>query len=182
MSTDAEVGVSVIVHELDPQHQAGYERWMEKAIHAHRQFPGYLATDVVKPLGSQLRYVIILRFTSKAHVVAWLESAVRRELLRETLPWLRRDYHRADEDSKFWFEPLQGRAAVARWKQWLLAWLVVLPLSVSMPGLVTTVLEFSDLQLPLWLFNVVVAGLVSFNMAYWLMPITTRLMSRWLVG
>ncbi|MHC8338950.1 hypothetical protein [Pseudomonas sp. HLT2-19-2] len=181
MSIDADIGVSVIVHEVNPQHQALYEQWMNKAIDAHQQFPGYLATDVVKPVGSQLRYAIILRFTSKCHVLAWLGSDVRQALLHESRPWLRQDYHRVDDDSKFWFEPMQGRATVARWKQWLLSWSVVLPLSVFMPGFLAVLLELSDLHLPAWLFKVLVAGLVSFNMVYWLMPMTTRLMSRWLL-
>lgn len=181
MSIEAEIGVSVIVHEVNPQHQALYEQWMNKAIDAHRQFPGYLATDVVKPVGSHLRYAIILRFVSKGHVVAWLESKVRHALLRESLPWLRQDYHRTDDDSKFWFEPVQGRVTVARWKQWVLSWMIVLPLTVFLPWGLAVLLELADLRWPVWVFKVTVAGLVSFNMVYWLMPFTTRLMSRWLL-
>ncbi|WP_415767296.1 hypothetical protein [Pseudomonas sp. ZB1P45] len=182
MSMDAEIGVSVIVHEVNPQYQALYEQWMNKAIDAHQQFPGYLATDVVKPVGSHLRYAIILRFVSKGHVTAWLESRVRHALLRESLPWLRQDYHRTDDDSKFWFEPLQGRVPVERWKQWLLSWMIVLPLTVFVPWVLAALLELSDLRLPIWLFKVAVAGVVSFSMVYGLMPLTTRLMSRWLLS
>lgn len=179
MSSDA--GVSVIVHEVHPQYQTLYEQWMSKAIDAHRQFPGYMATDIVKPIGSQLRYAIILRFISTEHVIAWLKSDVRQALLRESLPWLRRDYYRADDDSKFWFEPLQGRVTVDRWKQWLLSWVVVLPLTVFIPWLLSAVLELTELDLPVWLFKVMVAGVVSLSMVYWLMPLTTHTMSRWLL-
>ena len=176
-----ETGVSVIVHEVNPQYQALYEQWMSKAIEAHQNFPGYLATDIVKPVGQQLRYAIILRFVSKEHVLAWLKSEVRQSLLRESLPWLRQDYYRAEDDSKFWFEPLQGRATVARWKQWLLSWVVVLPLTVLIPWIMSAVLERTELDLPAWLFKVMVAGLVSLGMVYWLMPWTTRALSRWLL-
>jgi len=182
MSMDAEIGVSVIVHEVNPQYQALYEQWMHKAIDAHRRFPGYLATDVVKPVGSHLRYAIILRFVSTEHVTAWLQSRVRQALLRESLPWLRQDYHRTEEDSKFWFEPLQSRVTVERWKQWLLSWMIVLPLTVLVPWFLAALLEWSDLLLPVWMFKVAVAGVVSFSMVYGLMPLTTRLMSRWLLS
>lgn len=177
-----DTGVSVIVHEIDPRYQHLYEQWMSKAISAHKGFPGYLATDIVKPVGAQLRYAIILRFDSKEHVLAWLQSEVRQRLLRESLPWLRQDYYRADEDSKFWFEPLQGRVTVARWKQWLVSWAVVLPLTVVMPWILSTLLDLAGLQPPLWLFKTVLAGLVSLSMVYWLMPMSTRLLSRWLLS
>ena len=71
--------------------------------------------------------------------------------------------------------------AVVRWKQWLVSWLVVWPLSVSMPWALAALLELADLRLPGWLFKMLVAGLISFNMVYWLMPQSSRLMARWLV-
>ena len=43
MSMNNETGVSVIVHEVNPQYQALYEQWMIKAVEAHKKFPGYLA-------------------------------------------------------------------------------------------------------------------------------------------
>lgn len=176
-----ETGVSVIVHEVNPQHQALYEQWMSKAIEAHQNFPGYLATDIVKPVGQQLRYAIILRFVSKEHVMAWLKSEVRQALLRESLPWLRQDYYRAGDDSKFWFEPLQGRITVARWKQWLLSWVIVFPLTVFIPWMMSVFVNLTELNMPAWLLEVLVAGLISLSMVYWLMPVATRTLSRWLL-
>ncbi|MFJ4194192.1 hypothetical protein [Pseudomonas sp. NPDC089534] len=69
----------------------------------------------------------------------------------------------------------------ARWKQWLLSWLIVWPLSVSMPWALAAVLEMGNLQVPGWLFKAIVAGLISFNMVYWLVPRSHRLMARWLL-
>ena len=69
----------------------------------------------------------------------------------------------------------------ARWKQWVLSWLVVLPLTVSMPWGLATLLELADLEGPGWLFKVVVAGLISFNMVYWMLPLSARLLSRWML-
>lgn len=69
----------------------------------------------------------------------------------------------------------------ARWKHWVLSWLIVLPLSVSMPWGLAALLEMSNLHWPAWLFKVVVAGLISFNMVYWMLPLSARLMARWLL-
>jgi uncharacterized protein len=35
--------------------------------------------------------------------------------------------------------------------------------------------------MPAWLLEVMVAGLISLSMVYWLMPIATRTLSRWLL-
>ncbi|MFJ5239208.1 hypothetical protein ACIP86_21190 [Pseudomonas neuropathica] len=69
----------------------------------------------------------------------------------------------------------------ARWKQWVLSWLIVLPLSVSMPWGLAARLEVANLHWPAWLFKVVVAGLISFNMVYWMLPLSARLTARWLL-
>ncbi|NMM39945.1 antibiotic biosynthesis monooxygenase [Pseudoalteromonas arctica] len=176
-----DTGISVIVHEVNPDHQALYEQWMSKAIEAHQKFSGFLATDIVKPVGEQLRYVIILRFISKEYVLLWLKSDVRQALLRESLPWLKEDYYRTGEDSKFWFEPLQTRVTVARWKQWLLSWGIVLPLTIIIPWAMSAFFELAHLNIPSYFSQVLVAGLVSLSMVYWLMPLATRTLSRWLL-
>mgnify|MGYP006195928269 CR=1 FL=1 len=40
---------------------------------------------------------------------------------------------------------------------------------------------YGQLNLPAWLLKVLVAGLVSLSMVYWLIPTTTRTFSRWLL-
>ncbi|MOA61719.1 hypothetical protein D3C78_1869290 [compost metagenome] len=50
-----------------------------------------------------------------------------------------------------------------------------------MPWGLAALLEVANLQWPAWLFKVVVAGLISFNMVYWMLPLSARLTARWLL-
>jgi antibiotic biosynthesis monooxygenase (ABM) superfamily enzyme len=88
MSTTDAHGTSVIVHDVHVDHREHYERWMLKAIQAHASFPGFLATDVIRPVGSGLRFIVVVRFESEAGAQAWLASDTRARLLVEAMPWL----------------------------------------------------------------------------------------------
>ncbi|MDI3357959.1 antibiotic biosynthesis monooxygenase [Pseudomonas sp. UYIF39] len=177
-----EPGISVIVHEVSPEYQSLYEEWMERAIDAHRKSPGFLAADVLRPVGSTLRYAVILRFTSREDANRWLTSKVRYKLLEEASPWLlRQDRYRTNSDADFWFEPLNGGDRAKRWKQWLLTWGVVLPLSSVISWLLGAGLSVVDLELPLLLFKLISSALLSLIMVYWAMPTVSRLASRWLL-
>lgn len=178
-----EPGISVIVHEVSPQYQTLYEEWMERAIDAHRKSPGFLATDVLRPVGSTLRYAVILRFVSREDANNWLTSKVRSMLLDEARPWLlRQDRYRISSDADFWFEPGIGLDRAKRWKQWLLTWGVVLPLSIVISSLVDAGLSGVDLEVPLLLVKLISSALLSLVMVYWAMPTVSLLASRWLLS
>ena len=180
-STTDDHGTSVIVHDVQETHRVDYERWMLKAMLAHQAFPGYLATDIIKPVGSGLRYVVVLRFTSAADAHAWLASNTRAALLEEAKPLLaREERYRVHADSDFWFTPPQGRYAPKRWKQWILSTMAVFPLTVVIPWLVNMVATPLAPSLPGLPLKALNATLISGVMVYWLMPAFVRLFGRWL--
>lgn len=176
------IGISVIVHEVDPQYQAHYVAWMNKAIEAHRRFPGYLATDIIMPVGAHLNYTIILRFITREHASDWLHSDVRNQLLKESAPWLiSQDRYRTDDAARFWFTPLQGPSTVKRWKQWILSWAVVIFASSVAATALALAFEALALEVSPWMFKVLSTGLISALMVYGLMPLSTRLARGWLL-
>jgi len=181
ISTTDDHGTSVIVHDVDADHRANYERWMQKATQAHMTFPGFLATDVIRPVGSGLRFIVVVRFDSEAAAQAWLVSETRAILLTEAMPWLLSDdrYH-VHSGSDFWFTPPSPGAAPKRWKQWMLSTTAVFPLTVVMPWLVHSIADPLALGMHDLLFKGVIATLISGVMVYWLMPTLIRLAGRWL--
>lgn len=181
ISVTAEQGVCVIVHDVAPAHHAMYESWMESAIGIHRGFHGYLATDVIRPIGAGLRYVVIIRFASAADAEAWLRSGIRAAMLKEARPWLlHEDRYRVHEDNEFWFNNRSKALLPKRWKQWLLSTLAVLPLTAAVPRSTRWLASrfapgVSDL------FVLVFTALViSGIMVYWLMPLLSRWAAGWL--
>jgi antibiotic biosynthesis monooxygenase (ABM) superfamily enzyme len=181
MSTTDEHGTSVIMHDVHPDHRVAYERWMLKAIEAHASFPGYLASDVIRPVGSGLRFIVVVRFDSEAGAQAWLGSRTRATLLVEAMPWLigEERYH-VHSGSDFWFTPVGPGPAPKRWKQWVLSTMAVFPLTMLMPWLVHLIADPLVPGLHYLLVKGVIATLISGVMVYSLMPTLIRLAGRWL--
>ena len=175
-------GTSVIVHDVAPAHRADYEAWMATALEASRRFPGYMATDVIKPVGAALRYVVILRFASRAEAEVWLQSEVRAALLNEAKPWLlQEDRYQVHDNNEFWFiTPGTRGTPPKRWKQWLLSTLAVFPLTAVIPPAVGALVRQLAPSMPHVFVLALTATLISAVMVYWLMPTLSRWAAGWL--
>lgn len=174
-------GTSIIVHDVAPAHHAHYEFWMEHAIQAHRRFRGYLATDIIKPVGAGLRYVVILRFSSGADAEAWLRSGVRAALLKEVEPWLlHEDSYQVHDDNEFWFTTHSRGTLPKRWKQWILSTLAVFPLTAGVPPSVGALARELAPAVPHIVVLAFTATIISAIMVYWLMPLLSRCAAGWL--
>lgn len=175
-------GTSVILHDVDPAHHARYEAWMVNALTESRRFAGYLATDVIRPVGTALRYVVIVRFASRADAEAWLQSGVRAALLEEVKPWLlREDRYQVHDNNEFWFVTPGARGTPPkRWKQWLLSTLAVFPLTAVIPPAVGTLARNLAPALPHVFVLALNATAISAVMVYWLMPLLSRRAAGWL--
>ncbi|KQW93145.1 hypothetical protein ASC94_10715 [Massilia sp. Root418] len=182
MHSIAAEGTSVIVHDVAPAHHASYESWMLTAREASRGFKGYLATDVIKPVGAGLRYVVILRFSSSADAEGWLQSDVRAALLKDVERWLiRADRYQVQDNSEFWFVTPSARATPPkRWKQWLLSTVAVFPLTAVIPASVATLAHNLAPTLPKVTVLAATAAIISAIMVYWLMPLLSRFTADWL--
>jgi antibiotic biosynthesis monooxygenase (ABM) superfamily enzyme len=181
MSTTDDHGTSVIVHDVHADQRENYERWMLKAIQAHASFPGFLATDVIRPVGSGLRFIVVVRFDSEAGAQAWLMSEARAKLLAEAMPWLlSEDRYQVHSGSDFWFAPTGPGPAPKRWKQWVLSTAAVFPLTVVIPWVVHSIADFMALRTHDLVLKGAIATLISGVMVYWLMPALVRLAGRWL--
>jgi antibiotic biosynthesis monooxygenase (ABM) superfamily enzyme len=176
-----DIAVSVIGHDVLPQHRADYERWLDDALAAHQRFAGYLQTDIIRPVESGSRYVAILRFVDQAHAHAWLHSSVRQDLLKTASPWLADDekFH-VHQGSDFLFTPAARRRQPKRWKQWLLVALAVFPLTVLLPRPIRSVVMALAPSTPDLLVSAITALMISGLMVYLLMPLLTRLAGSWL--
>lgn len=181
LAAAGEQGLGAIVHEVDPRHRADYERSMVAATQAHRQCRGYLAMDLIKPVGAGACYVVLLRFASVADAHAWLVSPQRRQLLEQVKPWLlREERYRVQAGAAFWFAPAGAGALPRRWKQWLLSTLAVFPLTTLIPTVLRSLAERLAPDLPALALGALSATLVSGLMVYWLMPLFSRVAAGWL--
>lgn len=176
----SDIAVSVILHDVLPEHHRDYESWLVDATAAHQQFPGYLGTDIIRPVESGSRYVVILRFVNKDRAHAWLLSPIRQGLLKIAEPWLAEDDQvHVHHDAEFWFTP--GRRQPKRWKQWMLSALAVFPLTVLVPKPIRYLTEWAIPWLPEMGVAALTALMISGLMVYLLMPFLIRVAGAWLM-
>ncbi|MEQ1760521.1 MAG: antibiotic biosynthesis monooxygenase, partial [Vicinamibacterales bacterium] len=125
--------VSVIRHDVRPEHQQAYEAWTRAIVPIAQTFAGHHGVAVIRPPEGELTYTVVLHFDTLDHLRAWLESDVRQRLLVQVQPHLS---HPGDVEIRpgldFWLSA-PGRRRPAPHRQFLLALSVIFPLSLLVP-------------------------------------------------
>jgi antibiotic biosynthesis monooxygenase (ABM) superfamily enzyme len=172
---------AIIVHKIRPGTEAQYDAWLNHIREASRRFPGYLSTDVVRPIPGLRQYTVILRFENFETLSDWMESDVRHSFLKRIEPILE-DADRYEIRSGIDFlsdQPGRARRPV-RWKQFLISWFAILPFAVLVPWLLQPLSDIAPVLASPLVNRVVVATCCVFLMVYVLMPRFTRALSKWL--
>lgn len=172
---------AIIGHEIRPGSEPQYDAWSNDIRRASERFPGYLSTDVIRPVMGHHRYTIILRFEDFEALTGWMESDVRRSLLKRVEPILQ-DGPRYDIRTgiDFLFDPPGAVKHPVPWKQFLITWSAIFPLTIVVPWLLQPLFENVPLLGSLLPNKALVAACIVFLMVYVLMPPYTRALSKWL--
>ena len=136
---------AVIAHRvLDSQH-ADYERWLERILPLVAAAPGFLDVQVIRPVrGLTDGYTVILRFDSEAGVaaVAHIACASGTHRLGASDPRARRHLHAPHGNRLPVRAPgLRASGCPCGWKQFLVTWTAILPLSFALPPIITPLLR-----------------------------------------
>lgn len=170
----------IIVHQPRPDARDEYERWLLEIREACQRFPGYLSTDVIRPVGGQDTYTVIIRFAGIAQLKAWIESDVRREFLERIEHALEQgDRYAIRTGLDFWFAPPEVKPP-ARWKQLLLTLSAIFPLTVFVPWALSPWIGSWEGVAAMLAGKLLVATVIVFLMVYLIMPHYTRRVASWL--
>ena len=173
--------VTVVVrHRVRPGKEGEFEEWLRGITRAAGEFDGYLGFNVIRPLDPrQPEYVVLFRFDRFPNLEAWEGSETRRGWLGrvETLT-ARAATRERHTGLEVWFTPPAGRAPPPRWKMASVTLLDVFPLGSALQ--VTVLPLMSDW--PVLPRTLATSALFVCLMTYAVMPLTTRLFSRWLYG
>jgi antibiotic biosynthesis monooxygenase (ABM) superfamily enzyme len=170
----------IIVHELRPDAREEYERWLDEIRDACRQFPGYLSTDVIRPVNGHNSYTVVIRFKGVEQLKAWIESDVRRDFLQRIEHALEKgDRYVIKTGLDFWFAQPTPVQPPKRYKQCLLTLSAIFPLTIVVPWLLGPLLGGGGVIAFLGGKFVVAAAIVGL-MVYVIMPRYTRLVANWL--
>lgn len=171
---------SVIIHDVDRLHSEAYEKSIEKFRYFLSQHSGFQSLDILRPVGEGMRYVVILRFESIDSAESWFKSDNRLLIINEVKPCLLYgDQYQTYVDPDFWFKAPKVNQP-KRWKQFVLAWIGVLPWALSIP-LIVLYLAQHIYTFPRVLIGLPISLIISWLMTYISMPFLTKKMAWWLI-
>jgi antibiotic biosynthesis monooxygenase (ABM) superfamily enzyme len=165
----------VICRNIAAGHEKDYGDWLERFMTSEKQFPGYIGTTILAPGGntSSVRYVIN-RFSDQASLDAWENSEAALSLIDEVNKYSTLQRVTGLET---WFNlpSLKTISAPPKWKMAIVSFIGAYCIS----SLASFVLRpFLGLQ-PL-LFNLFMTIILVIGLTYFVMPLLSRLLRRWL--
>ena len=174
----------VIQHKVRAQALAPYEAWLKHAVSTARQQPGHLDVNVIRPDDGGRQFTTIVRFAEAGLLQAWVNSAERQALVSEVLPLLEEgDQTQVHDDPEFWFTPPSTRAAPSpRWKQAVLTYLVICPMTLLIPQLLAPLFARYPLLGGPISGNLISNLFVILPVVFYIMPWVTRRCAAWLRG
>lgn len=180
---DSDSGATAVInHRVRPSQHDEYERWLQKIVPLASASPGFLDVQIIRPVrGLTDSFTVLLRFDCEASLRNWLESPARRRLIETAMPILvKGDSYTIHSGLDFLFTPHDRSQLVpVRWKQFLVTWSAIYPLTCLLPLMLGRPLGWLGLGNH-YLEVAVVSGIAVFLMVYVIMPRYTKLVRGWL--
>jgi uncharacterized protein len=129
-----DVVTSVIQHYVKPGTEAQYEAWLREITPIAQRSPGHQGANVIRPPEGTGLYTIVLHFDTLEHAQTWLASDTRRALLAQVEPQLvHGDQVEIKTGLEFWFTPPSVQKHAKPYKQFLLTFSAIFPLTMLVP-------------------------------------------------
>ncbi|MCS3531676.1 antibiotic biosynthesis monooxygenase [Chryseobacterium sp. JUb7] len=177
-------GASVVIthHILDGK-QKEYESWLEEIVPLTRHSEGFIDHQIVRPIPDlTFVYTVIIRFDTIAHLKNWMESDARKKLIQKANPFFRKnDRYQIKSGLDFLFtSETEGNKIPVRWKQYLVTWSAIYPLSIIIPLILFPLLRFLKIPANHYSDALVNSGIIVLLMVFVVMPNYTKLIKKWL--
>jgi antibiotic biosynthesis monooxygenase (ABM) superfamily enzyme len=180
-ATDDDGSVTVVTsRRVKPGHEDEFERWLEGIGEAAAKYPGFVWRRITRPRDhDRPEYVVVFKFDSYAHMLAWTESDERREWLARVRSLVLDEFKETVLTGlERWFT-LAARPGVApppAYKMATVTLAIIYPLSFGLSTMLTRFLS----PLPSALRSLVASVTLVVLMTWVIMPRVTRLLRRWL--
>jgi len=177
-------GASVVIshHILEGKYRE-YEKWLDEIVPMTKQSQGFIDLQVVRPITDlTFVYTVIIRFDTITNLKNWMESDNRKRLIEKVNPLFRKnDNYQIKSGLDFLFNSdKEGNKVPVRWKQFLVTWSAIYPLSLFMPMLVFPVLRQLHTPKNHYLDALISSCIIVFLMVFVVMPNYTKLIKKWL--
>lgn len=176
-------GASVVIshHILDGK-QEEYEKWLTEIVPLTKHLKGFIDHQIVRPIPNlTFIYTVIIRFDTIENLKKWMESDDRKKLIEKANPLFRKnDNYKIKTGLDFLFENENIAKVPVRWKQFLVTWSAIYPLSILIPLLLLPFLRLLKIPTNHYFDGLLISGSVVFLMVYVVMPNYTKLIRKWL--
>lgn len=191
MSTPVTVAVR---READPERVEETIRWIDRGLEMARGFDGCLGGGVMRDARQENVLHVIYRFTDRKALARWEQSEQRRKWVDAGHRLVSNAAVQRRTGIEGWFdEPrlrrvldrrtgtvqtIGVRAAPPRWKQAIAVWCGMLPVNLSISLLLSQLVWWQELSVPLR--SVLLVTAMAPLMTFAVMPAVTRLLRHWL--
>lgn len=177
-------GASVVIthHILDGKEQE-YEKWLDEIVPITKHSNGFIDLQMVRPIPHlTFVYTVIIRFDTIENLKLWMESEDRKILIQKANPLFRKnDNYQIKSGLDFLFNAEnEGTKVPVRWKQFLVTWSAIYPLSLLIPLLALPFLSFLKIPQNHYFDGLIISGIIVFLMVFVVMPNYTKLIKKWL--
>jgi len=177
-------GASVVIthHILDGK-ESQYEKWLNEIVPITKHSNGFIDLQIVRPIPHlTFVYTVIIRFDTIENLKTWMESEDRKMLIKKANPLFRKnDNYQIKSGLDFLFNAEnEGKKVPKRWKQFLVTWSAIYPLSLLIPLLALPFLRFLKIPAYHYFDALVNSGFIVFLMVFAVMPNYTKLIKKWL--
>ena len=177
-------GASVVIsHHVANGKQQEYEIWLDEIGPRCRRSVGFMDWQIIRPIPNlTFVYTVIIRFDTVPNLKNWMESDQRKELIGKANPLFTKEDQYLIRSGLDFLCPLENdnQKAPMKWKQYLVTWSAIYPLSVAVPLLVLPILRAVNVPDNRYTNSFFISGSVVFIMVYLLMPKYTGLIKKWL--
>lgn len=177
-------GASVVIshHVLEGKHQE-YESWLSEIAPICKSYLGYIDWQIIRPIHDlTFIYTVVIRFDTIENLKNWMESKDRKRLIEKVKPLFAKDDHyyiNTGLDFLFVSETEKVKPPL-RWKQYLVTWSAIYPLSLLMSSLMSPFLRMLNIPQNKFIDAFFISGCIVLLMVYVVMPHYTRLIKKWL--
>lgn len=176
-------GASVVIshHILDGK-QKEYENWLTEIVPLTKHSIGFIDWQIIRPIPDlTLVYTVIIRFDTIDNLKKWMASDARKNLIEKANPLFRKnDNYKIKSGLDFLFETENETRVPVRWKQLLVTWSAIYPLSLLIPLGLLPFLRLLKIPANHYSDGLLISGCIVFLMVFVIMPNYTKLIRKWL--
>lgn len=177
-------GASVVItHHITKGREKAYEKWLNEISPLCKSSEGFVDWQIIRPIpGLTFVFTMIIRFNSVSSLKTWMESSQRKNMIEKAAPlFAQDDQYIIKSGLDFLFRPDGEQQQVPpRWKQYLVTWSAIYPLSVLIPMAVLPILRSIHVPENRYINSFFISATIVLLMVYVVMPNYSKFLKKWL--